>query len=234
MSHSYQNTERYLQEALHKEQELLAQLYSPQSCRTRHQLQQLMDNELGALIDIKMQIRKMSKEAVLEGMKLDGEKYPPILWAEEIAPRIPDFTLRSLYQQAPVGADFTEPVKVGSKKNASVNRNVIYAVTATGIILTIRGLTLTPMNYLLLTMGIVLTATGLVLLVKEVYFDKKSLDERKPSAVPGANAHAESTQIADLLKTILTQNCEVIRKWNLELYSLAVDTMDKIEVKKEV
>jgi len=221
-----------LQEAVKLEKDMLTQLYSPSVCRTRDQLQQLMDNELGELIKIKKQIIKMSKEAVLEGLRREGVAYPSILWIEQIDPKLPDFMLHSLHKQAPVVSLPQESGKIESGKNAENKRTVIYAVTAAGVVLTITGLTLSPVNMLLLSMGVVLTATGLVLLVKEVYFDNKALRERKPSVVPGANTEAEAAQIADLLKKIWEQNGDVIDRWNHDLYNCAVDAMGKTEAKK--
>lgn len=227
MSHSYENTSAYLRQAAEKEKELLAALYSPRTCRSRHQLQQLMDKELGELVKIKMQIKKLSKEAALEGMRLDGIEYPMILWAEEIAPKLPDFMLHSLKQQAPVAAAPAVSSKAESGKSIDGKRIVIYAVTAAGVVLTITGLTMTPVNMLLLSMGIILTATGLVLLVKEVYFDKKSLEEGKPSVVPNTTSDAEAAQTADLLKKIFNQNRDVVLGWNKDLYLLVRDAIDK-------
>ena len=221
-----------LQEAVKQEKILMAQLYSHSACRTREQLQQLMDNELGELIKIKKQIIGMSKEAVLEGLCREGVKYPSILWVEEIDPKLPEFMLQSLYKQAPIVSVPQESAKIQSEKNTGSKHTVIYAVTAAGVVLTITGLTLNPMNMLLLSMGVVLTATGLVLLVKEVYFDKKSLRERKPSMVPNTNTQAEAAQIGDLLKKIRGQNSEVIDRWNKELYMLTVDALRKTEAKQ--
>ena len=232
MSDSYNNNFLVLQKAVNEEKDLLASLYSPTDCRSVQQLQQLMDKELGELIKIKIKINQLSKEAIYEEMRLNGIEYPSIVWAEEIAPKIPDFNLHSLHQQAPV-ADSSDriPDEKCAKKPLNCKRAVIYAVTATGVVLTITGLTLTPVNRVLLGMGIVMTATGVVLLVKEFYFDKKDLAARKPSLTTGANAGVNNGQIADLLKKNLEYNVDIITDWNKKLCDITVEAIHKTKEK---
>ncbi len=232
MSDSYNNMFPSLQEAVKKEKDLLASLYSSTDCRTVQQLQQLIDKELGELIEIKIKINQLSKDAIFEEMRLNGIEYPSIIWAEEIAPKIPNFNLHSLHQQTPV-ADASDryPDERCAKKPLTCKQAVIYAVTATGVVLTITGLTLTPINRILMGMGIVLTATGVVLLVKEFYFDKKDLAARKPSLTTGANTCVNNEQIADLLKKNLENNFDIITDWNKKLYDITVEAIHKTKEK---
>lgn len=232
MSNSYDNISLCLREALETEEKLLAALYSPTACRSPQQLHQLLETELGELMRIKIQINEISKEAALEGMRQDGVEYPLILWAEEIAPKLPSFSLHALSDQAPIVNTTPESFDEKTAKSSPLNRNIIYAVTGAGAVLTVTGLSLNPVNRLLLSMGIVLTATGLVLLVKEIYFDKKALDERKPSMTPDTNAAADTEFVTDLLKKNLKQNIDVIRKWNADLYHITIDAMQKTEGKQ--
>ncbi len=231
MINSYENTKRRIKKAVEEEEKLLQAFYMRSDCRTVRQLRELMDKELGELINIKMQINKITEEAVIEGMRLDGVEYPAALWAEEIAPVISEFRLRSLYQQAPVGSVFAGTLNQAPAKAANKNRTVLYAVTVSGVVLTISGVSFTPVNRILLGMGIVLTATGIVLLIKEIYFDKKALAEGKPSVVPDLNTATEAEKVADLLEKNYSENIEIIKKWNSEIYNLAVEAMGKTEEK---